>query len=344
MIKRTNIFYVALTALGSLTVLISGCNLKSDASQPAANPDLSLTEPVAQIKVLTPASLAGGYYQENDTVSYEVEAKGSQGSEVTCSTEIAQRSLTDGTYSAQDTHQGCSATSYNFQPTSGSATMVYRIKASVTDANSKTADTQTFLLVRNDGAFLSAKFTATLSQQSGQSLQVNLDASTSTIGDTGNIKSYTWQIRKKQDDNSETLVQTVGPENSPQTSVVVESDGIYVIKLTIADESDKAASATQQMAINLNNTHYFDFTMSVSGNAPLNMGVSANTTNIAAGANHFIWDVYSSEDLTVSIYHHETESSSTVLPIISAGTYVIKLKVIDNLGNEHELSRVQVVS
>ncbi len=120
-----------------------------------------------------------------------------------------------------------------------------------TDANSLVAEAQTFAIVVpntiGSGSNLTANFTATPSDTPASTFDIALDATSSTKGETGDIDTYTWQVRKKENDSVGTLVSTVGPLNSPTTSVVVQSDGIYVVKLTIVDTGAKTTSTEKNI-------------------------------------------------------------------------------------------------
>lgn len=325
--------------------LLAGCNLGSSTSEKQIS--TPLLEPRVRISSIKPTEQAKpltteGYYHINDEILVTLETAGSQNSDVTCS--VSLQYLSSGSFVDSPSGSIAACNTIYFSLTTDAK--VYRVLAKVTDANSKTSQTQRFLILSQDDIpYLMADFTPTIVSTSS-SYAIKLDATSSKVGETGSIVSYVWQMSLKQDDSSTALVQTL-TENGPVTSVAVNSDGIYVVKLTVTDAGGKASSMTKLFSVGIpgDDLEVSFVTTSVNPSAPLNLAVDASGSNVTAGVKHYIWQVYNSEDLTVKLYDDVvTESAVTTLPIITAGTYVIKLKIIDISGNEHEYSRVVQVS
>ncbi|MDX1347548.1 MAG: hypothetical protein R3189_04780 [Thiomicrorhabdus chilensis] len=325
----------------SAAAFLSGCNMANSADGGSDSAPTNLMEPTASVSIQSalPVADSQGYYEEDAIVTVNASAVGSLGSSVTCSTTLSYNDA------VVDTILGCGTK--QFQLASGAG--AYRIKLTATDANSLVAEDQKFLIavpqLLANSVYLSADFNFTTSSDVANSFDVFLDATPSTKGEAGDISTYTWQIRLKQDDNDETLVDTVGPTNSPTTNVTVNQDGIYVARLTIVDEGDNTAVTEKMFSVGTGSALVADFSVAVSGAAPVNIDVDASSSTIAAGADHYIWEVYpldgtSGEVAEEAIYRLTVESATTVLPIAVSGTYLIRLKVIDTLGNEHLIARL----
>lgn len=329
----------------SAAVVLSGCNMANSADGGSSSAPSSLAEPTAEVALQSafPAADSQGYYEEDAIVTFNASAVGSLGSSVTCSTVLSYND------EVKDTVLGCGENQFNLNSGAGA----YRIKLTATDANSLVAEDQKFLIAvpqsLANSVYLSADFNFTTSSDVANSFDVLLDATPSTKGETGDIATYTWQIRLKQDDNDETLVSTVGPVNSPTTNVTVNQDGIYVARLTIVDDGDNTAVTEKMFSVGTGSALEADFSIAVSGAAPVNIDVDASSSTIAAGADHYVWEVYpidgtSGEVAEDAIYRLTVESATTVLPIAVSGTYLIRLKVIDTLGNEHLIARLVSIS
>ncbi len=318
------------------SVVLSGCNLANsadDGSEKNATANISIQSSI-------PIANTSGYYQEKSIVVVNATGSGSKSSLVTCVTTISQKANSVIDYTVVDVITGCG----NKEVALVNGAGAYKIKLVVTDGNSKTAESQKFAIVLpttiGSDVFLSANFTATPSTSSESTFDIALDATSSTKGETGDISTYTWQIRKKENDATSTLVSTVGPVNSPLTSVVVQSDGIYVVKLTIVDNGSKTASTTKTFTVSTGGDLLIaDFSITIpAGGAPINIQVDASTSTVT-NIDHYAWDLYASDALTASIYHVETESVQANIPIVGSGIYLIRLRVIDTIGNEHEMTR-----
>ncbi len=342
-----NRVFIGLTALSlASAVLLSGCNMANSADG-GSTPQTDLTEPSAAVSILSAVPVADddGYYVERSTLSVSASAVGSLGSSVTCSTSLDHKSAIATEFTTLETLGGCGTKSFNLYNGAG----VYRIKLTATDANSMVAEDQKFVIAVPtaiaDTPYLSADFAFTTSSDVANLFDVYLDATSSTKGETGDIATYTWQVRLKQDDGDETLVSTVGPMGSPVTTVTVNQDGIYVVRLTVVDTSDQVASTEKMFSVDTANTLIADFSATIPAAAPVNISVDASSSTVSAGVDHYVWEVSTIGAATDSvIYRLTVESATTVLPIVSAGNYLITLKVIDTLGNEHQISRVITVS
>ncbi|MDG6772762.1 hypothetical protein QCB45_00265 [Thiomicrorhabdus sp. ZW0627] len=342
-----NRVFMGLAALCLASVsLLSGCNMANSADG-GSDSSSNLAEPTAAVSVVssTPEANSSGYYNERSTLTVNASAVGSLGSSVTCSISFDYKSAVATDFSNLQTVSGCGAKDFNLYSGAG----VYRVKLTATDANSKVAEDQKFVIAIptaiSDTPYLSANFNFTTSTDLANLFDVYLDATSSTKGETGDIVSYTWQIRLKQDDGNESLVSTVGPNISPVTTVTVNQDGIYVVRLTVVDAGSQTATTEKMFSVDTANTLVADFSATISGTAPVNIGVDASSSTVAAGVNHYVWEVSTvGAETDAVIYRLTVESATTVLPITSAGTYLITLKVIDNLGNEHQISRVVTVS
>jgi len=319
-----------------LSVVLSGCNLANSAG------DDTKRNATANVSIQSsmPAANASGYYQEKSIVIVNATGSGSKNSLVTCETTISKKANSVIDYAVVDVITGCGNKEVAFVNGAGA----YKIKLVVTDGNSKTAESQTFAIVLpttiGSDVFLSANFTAIPSTSSETTFDIALDATSSTKGETGDISTYTWQIRKKENDATTTLVSTVGPVNSPVTNIVVQSDGIYVVKLTIVDNGSKTASTTKTFTVSTGGDLLVaDFSITIpAGVAPINVQVDSSTSTVA-NIDHYAWDLYASDTSDTVIYHVETESTQANIPIVATGIYLIRLRVIDSIGNEHETTR-----
>lgn len=331
-------------------MLLSGCNMANSDSGVSSSSSASV--PSASV-TLTSASTEPdeqGYYAENTTFTVNATASGSLGSTVSCAVELAYKSGASSDFNTLQTLNGCGAQTFNLYSGAG----VYRFKLTATDANSLVAEDQKFViavpLAIGDEPYLSADFDFTVSTDPESLFDVALDATPSTKGEGGDIATYTWQVRLKEDDEDESWASTLGPYNSPTTNITVNRDGIYVVRLTLVDQSEQTAMAEKMVVVGSSQTLIADFSVSVSGAAPVNVDVDASSSIISAGVDHYVWEVYdaattAAEDTeSLPIYRLTVESATAALPIISAGTYLIRLKIIDSIGNEHEISRVVSVS
>jgi len=321
--------------------VLAGCNLGSSTSEKQVSS--LLAEPMVRISAIQSnnALTARGEYHDRDEITVTLEAKGSLNSSVTCS--VSLQYLSSGSYTDDPSGPVAACNDIHLALSSGAG--VYRLLAKVTDGNSKTAESRRFLIATSqsitDRPYLQASFTPTVSTNISNAYEIQLDATGSTAGETGDIVSYTWQIRLKQN-NSGTTVDTF-TEYGPKTSVVLNNDGIYVVKLTVTDAGGKTSSMTKQFSVGLNSSVVVTFTFSTtsaSPTAPLNLNVDESGSTISAGVDHYIWQVYKSDALDAVIYEIQTESATTTLPLIDPGTYLIKLKVIDKTGNEHDYSQL----
>lgn len=319
---------------------ISTSNNSSNNSSDNKNNSVSIS-----IVASLPAVNFSGYYQERSIVTINASAIGSLNSTTSCLITVSQKANSVLTYIDVDVINGCGEKTIAFVNGAG----IYKIKLIATDANSKTAEAQTFAIVVpetiNAAPILAANFSATPSASVGSGFDIALDATTSTKGETGDIATYTWEIRKKENDAQPALISTIGPLNSPITNTVVASDGIYVVKLTIVDNGSKTASTSKTFTVSTAGpTLIADFSITIpAGVAPLNIQVDASSSTVAS-IDHYAWDLYNSESITSSIYHVETESKLANIPVVIAGIYLIRLRVIDALGNEHEVTRSLQVS
>ena len=329
--------------------ILLGCNLSSSETEiQVSNPPLKPSVKISNIRSSGGLTTNGEYY-ERDSIEIALEVLGSQYSSVACEVFLQKLSSEGYVNTPNSPMASCQNLVFNFD----SGTGLYRLLAKVTDANSKTAETQRFLLVVpksiSDQPYLQAIFNHTTSSLVENAFEVLLDATPSKIGETGDIVSYTWQYRLKQDPETSTITLK---ESGPITSVVFQSDGIYVVKLTVTDAGGKTASMTQQFGVGLNQPISLSFTFSngtsvavpgTTAGAPtaFNLQVDASGSVIAAGVDHYIWQVYKSDALDDMIYEIQTETPTTTLPLIDAGvTYLIKLRVIDQTGNEHAYSQL----
>ncbi|HBQ44539.1 MAG TPA: hypothetical protein DD716_02660 [Thiomicrospira sp.] len=332
---------VKLSILVVLSSLLASCNLANSADSDSPSASATAKKPSATISIQSsiPDANADGYYQERSKVIIQASATGSFGSAVTCVITVSHKANT-ATYTEVDILNDCGTRNIAFDSGAG----VYKIKLVATDANSLVAEAQTFAIVVpntiGSGSNLTANFTATPSDTPASTFDIALDATSSTKGETGDIDTYTWQVRKKENDSVGTLVSTVGPLNSPTTSIVVQSDGIYVVKLTIVDTGAKTTSTEKTFTVGDNGSLLSaDFTVTATSPAPVNVQVDASTSSVN-NIEHYAWDLFSAEDLTVSLYHVETEIVTANLPITASGIYHIRLRVIDATGNEHETTRL----
>lgn len=328
--------------LSLLSVFLYGCNLanSSDADKVQKNASANIS-----IQSSSPTVNASGYYQEKSIIIINATGVGSKDSAINCVVTVSQKANSVTTYTDVDVINGCGQQTVGLVNGAGD----YKIKLLVTDANSRTAEAQTFAIVVptsvGSDSFLSANFSATPSVVAASTFDIVLDATSSTKGETGDISTYTWQIRKKENDSVTNLVSTIGPIHSPVTSVVVQSDGIYVVKLTIVDNGSKTASTIKTFTVSTAGSLLVaDFTITIPvGTVPLNIQVDGSTSTIAS-VDHYAWDLFASGALTTSIYHVESESAIANIPIVTAGIYLIRLRVIDAIGNEHEVTRTFTVS
>ena len=331
-----------LLILSLLSAFLYGCNLAN-----SANDDKSKKNASASISIQSssPVVNANGYYQEKSTVVINATGEGSKGSAITCVVTVSQKANSVTEYTDVDVINGCGNQTLGLLNGAGG----YKIKLVVTDSNSKTAEAQTFAIVLpnniSDDTFLSANFTATPSVAAGSAFDIALDATSSTKGEAGDISTYTWQIRKKENDFVTNLVSVIGPINSPVTNVVVQSDGIYVVKLAIVDNGAKTASTVKTFTVSTGGGLLVaDFSITIpAGAVPLNIQVDGSTSTVT-NVDHYAWDLFASDALTTSIYHVESESAIANIPIVAAGIYLIRLRVIDATGNEHEVTRTFSVS
>lgn len=349
--KHTNLqvkFIIHLLSIILVLSVFAGCNLGSSTSQKQVSTPLSAPQ-VRISSIQTNRSLTvRGEYHERDLITVGLVAQGSQFSGVSCN--VSLQHLVDGSYvdTPDSPIASCSDIRFILAPGAG----VYRLYAKITDGNSKTAETQQFLIVVpqsvSERPYLQASFTQKVSKNENNAYEVQLDATNSTVGETGDIVSYVWQYRLKQNPANTAVTMT---ENGPKTTVVVQKDGIYVVKLTITDAGGRVSTMTKQFDVGIANSGLevkFTTTPSTAnstsgvGAAPVNLTVTS-TSIVSAGVDHYIWQVYKSDALDTVIYELQTETKETTLPLIDPGTYLIKLIIIDKTGNEHDYSRLVTV-
>ncbi|MDG6778213.1 hypothetical protein QCB44_05795 [Thiomicrorhabdus sp. zzn3] len=334
--------FLSASALMCGAVLLSGCNMAN--SDGGVSPDSGDSSAASASVTLTSATStpdALGYYSENTILTYNASATGSMGSSITCSTSL---SFND---SVVDTSLGCGEDQFILSNGAG----VYRIKLTATDANSMVAEDQKFVIVKPSETYLIADFDYARSVDPATPYDLELDATPSTLA-LSNIDTYTWQVRLKQDDENTNWTDTI-QMHTPMTSITLNNDGIYVVRLTLVDDAEKTAMVEKTIVMSSEQALEADFSVTVSGAAPVNIGVDASSSTVAAGVDHYVWEVYDTATATTAetdaetdstapqpIYRLTVESATTVLPIVTAGTYLIRLKVIDATGNEHELTRV----
>lgn len=336
------IIQIKLILLTFITLFLPSCNLANSADEDnlSKNASAKLT-----VQSAIPSANAEGYYQENSLLTLNASGRGSLDSAITCVITVQKKLDSTTSYTDVNVINGCGEQAMDVDNGAG----VYRIKLLVTDGNSKTAEARTTLIVEpssiSSEPYLSANFTAIPSSLVGHGFDVALDATSSTKGVSGDIATYTWQVRKKENDATTNLISTVGPMNSPVTNVVVPSDGIYVVQLDIVDDGAKTASTAKTFSVRTGaDTLVADFSLTIpAGQVPINITADSSSSTVT-NIDNYAWDVFLYTDLATSLYHVETESTSVNLPIGEVGIYIIRLRVIDSIGNEHEVSRTFQVS
>ncbi len=344
---------LAVVVFGLLAILmgsLEGCNVASSATDKQVS-TLS-SEPYVRSVSISPKTFSLtslNEYTSGDTIDVSVDAIGSNNSAVSCSVSLQYLDIGSKTFSdvPGGTVSSCSNIEFNLNLGAGD----YKLLAKVTDGNSKTVEVQKFLKVRPDPnhPYLQASFTVT---PDSNFLEINLDATKSQTGATGEIVTYQWQIRQKFDDGTNAAVSTL-TESAPKTSVVLNNDGIYVVQLTVTDQGGKTSTSTRQLNVSSGNSLIvvFDATVTSSigstnpaGSFPADINVAiSNTSNITAGVDHYIWRMFDSKGQVVPIgdlNYVQTESPTAILPAFKSDDYLIQVKVVDKTGNEHTFSRI----
>lgn len=334
--KAINKYMWLLVWLAGMTLPLQGCNLANSADY-----DGYADEPSASIAIKStePSANTDGSYEENTEITLRASGTGSNNSGIqTCDLSLFKLGTDDvfGT-TAISSVTGCGETTM-VAPSTGT----YKLVLTVTDDNQKTAKTEKSIKVSE--SILNSEFTAT---QQTNTMQINLDASTSTKGEGGTITSYAWQVRLKVDDSTTTNVSSQ-TNSSPETKVVVDSDGIYVIQLTVTDAGSNTDVEQQQVAISSSTSLVpeFSFTNSTGFVAPSDLLVQISASE-ASNLNHlicYLW-LYSSgeiaETATYQVYaENSTTQSSCSIPIPAAGLYAVDVKAVNNDGSEHVRRKV----
>lgn len=332
-----NGLFIAGFLMGAILPL-QGCNLANSADSVSNGSD----EPSASlsIKSALPAANTDGSFEESTELTLVASGSGSRNSGIdSCDLSLFKLGTDDvfGT-TAISSITGCGETTM-VAPTTG----IYKLVLTVTDENAKTAKTEKSIKVAS--SILNAEFSAT---QATGLMQINLDASTSTKGQGGSIVSYTWQVRLKIDDSSTADVSTQ-TNSSPETKVVVNSDGIYVIQLTVTDAGSNTDVEQQQVAISSTDPLVPEFTL----NSPTgfvaedNLEVSIDTTE-AANIDHvncYLWlydgTALSETPISESYAELSVAHPTCTLPVYEAGVYTVEVEAINSEGNEH--SRYKVI-
>ncbi len=305
------------------------------------------TNPRATISIISASTSpdSNGYYFENTTLVTDIEAIGSQRSDVTCVITLAHKGTGATEFTTIDTVNDCETTSLNLSNGVGT----YQAKLVVTDGNSKVAEDQKYVIaipeVLANTVYLNAEFAFTVSTDPDSLYDVFLDARTSSEGTGGDIAKYTWEVFLKQEDEETELTdQRVVEVQSPTTTVTVNQDGIYVAKLTIEDAAENKAITEKMFKVGGTGDQLIaDFSVTVPSASPVNIQVDASSSTIGGTVEHYEWEVMQNSTTSVE-YQIQTHSPTTVLPITTAGDYLIRLTVIDTSGNEYQITRIVSVS
>lgn len=321
-----------------LTLPLAGCNLANSADSESAGSD----EPSASltIKSVDPVPNTNGSIEENAELTLVASGIGSKNSGVkSCDISLYRFDSSDvfGT-TAVSSIPGCGET-IMVAPATGR----YKLVLTVTDNNDKTAKTEKKIEVAK--SILNAEFTVA---QEPNKMQMNLDASTSTKGAGGEIVSYLWKVKLKLDDLTTPLTFTTQTNSSPETSVVVNSDGIYVVELTVTDKGNNTDVEQKQIEMTSSGALIPNFNAVTAGfTAPGNLTVQLDTADLT-NINSLTWSLftYSTEDgLATSpaiwdVTHVAPSGADWTIPVPVAGLYIIELKVINNDGNEHRRRKI----
>lgn len=323
--------------------------------------------PVASISIVNPSS--DNVYLEQQNLTIDVSGTTTNGAVITeCMTSLYQLKSTDVF--------GSSGTLMSSLDTCGQTTMLlptagrYLLKLQVTDSYGKTAKaSQSFVVSSNP---LNAEFSVVQgveSINSTGSMRLNLDASKSLKGAAGEIKSYAWTVQLKVDDSATYINAQTQTNKSPTTSMVVNTDGVYVVHLTITDTLGNSDSEQQQVFVSSNATSRFipNFDMSwddgtgaivgVAGAvAAGNLVVTIDNTNLL-DINHGLCSLFLQDPAatpTAGVEPVPTEfayadfvnsvTPNCYLPIIVAGIYVVELKVVSSLGTEYIRRKVITIN
>jgi len=327
--------------------LLVSCNLANSASYEEATPDEGLDTPTASLTITNAPS--DNRFQEREALEISVSGQGSRNSKLaSCVTSLYPR-LNTSAFSTTAVNTAESCTSATITPPSNGE---YRLELVVTDDNSMTAKDEASIIITE--TVLNAEFTAT----NPTGTLINLDASDSRSGSNGEIVSYAWQVRLKVDDSSAfgSVTQT---NSSPTTSVSVETDGIYVIQLTVTDGNGNTDIQQESISINATGTFIPDFNSGATEynelvdndatdpfEAPGNLLLEiTNSGAFPDDVNRVICNLYDSSSLdtiveTANANFLNVTTPSCELPVVAAATYIVEVKVI--LNNEAEYQRRRV--
>jgi len=351
--KMTSKGFISAGLLSVVSALaLQGCNMANSGDEPSIDPNSTLTQPVADIRVAssTRPATEEGYYYELTTLNVEAEAIGSMDSSVSCVVTFDYKISPTAEFVTKETKNSCE--DYDFNLYSGPG--VYRWSLVVTDGNGLLADDQMFATVISDAEANIYDGTEPLAEVTVLDASIAPDSNgyyvegaiitvnTNAAGSSGSEYTCSTTLDHNNDASEEFANLDTLLGCGVKDFSLSNGYGTYQVKLVVTDDNSKVAedqkyviAIPQALADSIYLNAEFDFTVSTDPESLFDVYLDATTSSEGTGGNivTYQWDVYLKEEDETTETQVETlisNSPTTTVTVDRDGIYVAKLTLTDD--------------